>query len=136
MMSESTARAKVSFGNIAFDCKEPVALAQFYAGLLGGEVDADPDGDWVSLHWDGPDLAFQHAPNHEPARWEKGELQAHIDFLVADIEASHAQVLELGGRAVDPTTEPELGNERGFRVYADPAGHLFCLCRPSPDAWR
>ena len=135
-MSESTAGTKVSFGNIAFDCQEPVELARFYAGLLGGEVDADPEGDWVSLHWDGPDLAFQHAPDHQPPSWTDGELQAHIDFLVEDIQAAHDRVVELGGRPVDPTEAPQPGQERGFRVYADPAGHLFCLCRPSPDAWR
>ncbi|HET8594299.1 MAG TPA: VOC family protein [Intrasporangium sp.] len=135
-MSEATSGAKPSFGNIAFDCQEPEKLADFYAGLLGGEVDADPEGDWVSMHWDGPDLAFQHAPGHQPPSWEDGELQAHLDFLVEDIESAHARVLELGGRALDPTTEPRRGEERGFRVYADPAGHLFCLCRPGPDSWR
>ncbi|WP_347352121.1 VOC family protein [Intrasporangium sp.] len=127
---------KVSFGNIAFDCPEPVQLAGFYAGLLGGEVDADPEGDWVSLHWDGPDLVFQHAPGHEPPQWHEGEQQAHIDFVVEDVRTAHARIIALGGRALDPTTDPQPGRESGFRVYADPAGHPFCLCRPGPRAWR
>ncbi len=33
-------------------------------------------------------------------------------------------MLELGARPLD--TEDRT---RGFRVYADPAGHPFCLCR-------
>ncbi|MDN5795027.1 MAG: VOC family protein [Intrasporangium sp.] len=135
-MSEPTSGAKLSFGNIAFDCRDPVGLAGFYAGLLGGEIDADTEGDWVSLHWDGPDLAFQHAPDHEPPQWHGGGQQAHIDFMVADVRGAHTRILELGGRALDPTTDPRPGHEGGFRIYADPAGHPFCLCRPSPDAWR
>jgi hypothetical protein len=44
----------------------------------------------------------------------------HLDIRVADIEAAEAQVLALGATRL-PSTEP------GFRVYADPAGHPFCL---------
>ena len=45
------------------------------------------------------------------------------------------QQTPLGGTALDPVEPPEAGPERGFRVYADPAGHPFCLLRPTPDAW-
>lgn len=135
-MNETNTGLRVSFGNIAFDCREPDAMARFYAGLLGGQIDPDPEGDWVTVHWDGPDLAFQLAPDHESPRWPEGEQQAHIDFTVADIRAAHARVLELGGRALDPPSDPQPGDDRGFRVYADPAGHPFCLCRPDAEAWR
>ena len=46
--------------------------------------------------------------------------QFHLDIRVADIDAAEAQVLALGAARL-PSTEP------GFRVYADPAGHPFCL---------
>ena len=36
---------------------------------------------------------------------------------------------------LDPVEAPEPKPERGFRVYADPAGPPFCLCRPTRDAW-
>ncbi|HEY7361132.1 MAG TPA: VOC family protein [Streptosporangiaceae bacterium] len=39
---------------------------------------------------------------------------------MADIDAAEAQVLALGATRL-PSAEP------GFRVYADPAGHPFCL---------
>jgi hypothetical protein len=46
--------------------------------------------------------------------------QVHLDIHVADIAAAEAKVLALGATRL-PSTEP------GFRVYADPAGHPFCL---------
>jgi hypothetical protein len=36
------------------------------------------------------------------------------------IAAAHDRALELGARHLD--------TQRTFRVYADPAGHPFCLC--------
>jgi hypothetical protein len=35
-------------------------------------------------------------------------------------------VLALGARPLDVN---DLKGKRDFRVYADPAGHPFCLCR-------
>ena len=47
----------------------------------------------------------------------------HLDITVRDIAEAEAQVLALGATRL-PGTEP------GFRVYADPAGHPFCLGWP------
>nr|WP_285801955.1 VOC family protein [Streptomyces sp. McG2] len=47
----------------------------------------------------------------------------HIGLTVPDLEAAESQVLALGARPLD--TRPD----RSFRVYADPSGHPFCLCR-------
>jgi hypothetical protein len=44
----------------------------------------------------------------------------HLDITVQDIDEAEVQVLALGATRL-PSTEP------GFRVYADPAGHPFCL---------
>lgn len=125
--------ATITFGVAAFDCPDPAALSQFYADLLGGT--AHVDDDWAEVVWDGPTLAFQLAPNHEDPHWPSGQQQAHLDFVVEDIATAHRRVLELGGRAVEPTGEPQPAPEQGFRVYTDPAGHPFCLCRPNPQAW-
>ncbi len=124
-----------TFGSVAFDCADPGGVARFYAELLGGTVETDPDGDWFTVHWAGPDLATQLAPGHESPRWPDGQQQAHLDLKIVDIAAAHDRVLELGGTALDPVEAPQPRPERGFRVYADPAGHPFCLCRPTPDAW-
>ena len=44
-------------------------------------------------------------------------------MTVADLDAAEQEVLALGAKALD--TEDRA---RSFRVYADPAGHPFCLC--------
>ena len=48
--------------------------------------------------------------------------QAHLDLIVDDLDAGEARALELGATRLD-------GGGQTFRVYADPAGHPFCLCR-------
>jgi predicted enzyme related to lactoylglutathione lyase len=125
----------VTFDCVALDCADPAGVAQFYADLLGGTVQGDDEGDWFDIVWDGPRIATQLAPNHESPDWPRGQQQSHLDFVVADIAAAHERVLALGGAALDPIDPPQPSPERGFRVYADPAGHPFCLCRPSKEAW-
>jgi predicted enzyme related to lactoylglutathione lyase len=129
--------AKVTFDCVALDCADPEGVARFYADLLGGTVqgEGDDDGDWFDVLWDGPRISTQLAPNHESPDWPRGQQQVHLDFVVADIAAAHERVLELGGTALDPVEPPQPSPQRGFRVYADPAGHPFCLCRPTKDAW-
>jgi catechol 2,3-dioxygenase-like lactoylglutathione lyase family enzyme len=121
---------------LVLDCPEPRKSADFYADLLGYRV-AYADDEWVTVTGPGPMLAFQLAPDHVAPTWPDNSVpqQMHLDFFVADIAAAHQRVLDLGGRAVDPTDPPSPSPERGFRVYADPAGHTFCLCRPSKTSW-
>jgi predicted enzyme related to lactoylglutathione lyase len=125
------------FQTLAFDCADPHAVASFYADLLGYSLSPDSEDDWVVVTGPGPQLSFQLAPDHVPPTWPANDVpqQAHIDFFVTDIAAAHERVLELGGRALDPVEPPVSPPPRGYRVYADPAGHPFCLCRPSRDAW-
>jgi predicted enzyme related to lactoylglutathione lyase len=56
-------------------------------------------------------------------RWpDPGRSQhEHLDIRVDDIEAGQEAVLRLGARVL----QGEQGT--GFRVFADPAGHPFCL---------
>ena len=125
----------VTFESFALDCADPQGVARFYADLLGGTVEGEAGDDWFTVTWAGPNICTQLAPNHESPDWPRGHQQAHIDFAVVDIAAAHERVLELGGTALDPVEPPRPAPERGFRVYADPAGHPFCLCRPTRDAW-
>ncbi len=133
--SSLPADQRIGWDCVALDCADAAGVAQFYADLLGGRVDADPDGDWFNVLWDGPRIATQVAPGHTSPDWPRGQQQAHLDFVVVDIAAAHERVLALGGTALDPVEPPQPSPERGFRVYADPAGHPFCLCRPTEDAW-
>ena len=83
------------------------------------------DEDWVVIapSPDSPRLAFQEAQNLRQSEWPNPDRpqQFHLDLMVEDIDHADEQVLKLGAKRLD-------GEGEGFRVYADPAGHPFCLC--------
>jgi catechol-2,3-dioxygenase len=110
--------------SVVLDCREPRALADFYAGVLGGDVDPEDETFVVLTEPSGRRLAFQRAPEHEPPQFPdpRGSQQFHLDIRVDDVDAAERQVLELGATRV--TDAPD---EDDFRVYRDPAGHTFCL---------
>jgi catechol 2,3-dioxygenase-like lactoylglutathione lyase family enzyme len=112
-------------GTVVLDCPDPKALATFYAALLGGDVDASDEG-WVDLTREGGTaLSFQRAPGLREPRWPDPQRpqQFHLDVRVADLDTAQEQVLALGARLLD-----DGDGKRGWRVFADPAGHPFCLC--------
>ena len=116
--------ALAELGVVVLDCPDPRALAGFYAEVLGGSVEGDDD--WVDLRLpDGRSLAFQAAPGHTPPAWPAPEhsQQFHLDLTVDDLDAAERGVLALGAKPLDAEDR-----SRGWRVYADPAGHPFCLC--------
>ncbi|GAA1148928.1 VOC family protein [Streptomyces hebeiensis] len=120
--------AIATYSLVALDCPDPPALARFYADVLGGEVKKYDDV-WYDLYLPGgARIAFQLAPDHRPPNWPDAahdSQQLHLDLDVTDIEAAQEQVLALGATPLDLDDD---GGRRGFRVYADPAGHPFCLC--------
>lgn len=117
--------AIATLGTVVLDCADPRALAAFYAEILGAR--AEPDGDdWIFLTgYEGTPLAFQAAPGHTAPEWPSpgSSQQFHLDLTVEDLDAAEARVLALGAKPLDADDR-----SRGFRVYADPAGHPFCLC--------
>ena len=122
----------ISLGAVVLDCPDPLALAEFYRAVLGGEVQPS-SADWVNLVVDGRTLAFQRAANHQPPSWPDGvPQQFHLDLEVTEYAGPHALVISLGATALDPVEPPgdpgPQASERTWRVYADPAGHPFCLC--------
>jgi hypothetical protein len=110
---------------VVFDAAELEAESAFWAGVLGGTV--DPEDDWHMVFVDGaPRVGIQLAPDHVRPQWPDGApQQIHLDLWVEDPEAAHDHVMSLGATVLK---EPELGGPDLFRVYADPAGHPFCLC--------
>ncbi|MEV5437965.1 VOC family protein [Streptomyces sp. NPDC052682] len=117
--------ALAELGVVVLDCPDPRALAGFYAEVLGGTVEGE--GDWVDLKVPGgPALAFQRAEGHTPPEWpraDRNSQQFHLDLTVEDLDAAERGVLALGAKPLDADDR-----SRTFRVYADPAGHPFCLC--------
>ncbi|GII99703.1 hypothetical protein CLV28_1166 [Sediminihabitans luteus] len=107
------------------DAPDLPAESRFWAGLLGGTVAAEDD--WHTVLVDGsPRIAFQLAPDLVPPDWPDGApQQAHVDLYVDDPAAAHDEALALGARLLQAA---DTSTPRGFQVYADPAGHPFCLC--------
>jgi catechol 2,3-dioxygenase-like lactoylglutathione lyase family enzyme len=105
--------------HLIVDCPDPAALAAFYAPLLGLSVTYVSD-DFVVVSRDetSSGVAFQRAPGHRPPPWPdpQSPQQMHLDVMVDDVAAAGQEVLALGARKLP-----------GEGVYADPAGHPFCL---------
>lgn len=109
-----------------FDAADLHAESSFWAGMLDGKVIAEDD--WHSLLIDGQwRFGFQLAPNHVPPEWPNGaqQQQIHLDLHVEDLQVAHQKAMSLGARLLKAADD--LDAEEGFQVYADPAGHPFCL---------
>jgi catechol 2,3-dioxygenase-like lactoylglutathione lyase family enzyme len=106
------------------DCPDPRSLGRFYAEMLGMRVNEDEE-DWVVIGRDvgWRELAFQRVPHFVPPRWPDARhpQQMHLDIRVTDVDDAERAVLALGARRLPATYESN------FRVFADPAGHPFCL---------
>lgn len=131
------------------DCTDARELAEFYRQLLGLRYRAgdeppapgepDPRGrDWLVLKDAmGRRLAFQQVPELPEATWPDGPRpqQLHLDlavYTVADLDVQHERALRLGARLRhDRSDDPD----EPLRVYADPAGHPFCIFVASPPAF-
>jgi catechol 2,3-dioxygenase-like lactoylglutathione lyase family enzyme len=108
---------------VVIDSVDPQSLAAFYAELLG-MILVRHEPDWVVIG-DAParpGVAFKRVTELAPATWPSGERPQyrHFDVGVTDLDEAEKQVLALGARRLG-------GGGATFRVYADPAGHPFCL---------
>ena len=109
--------------HVVIDCADPAGLAAFYSALLGLPVTySSADFVVVADSNRASGLAFQRAPGHRPPTWpdEAVPQQIHFDVLVDDVSDATRRVLEIGGRALPSP-------DRDGHVFADPAGHPFCL---------
>ncbi|KUL31219.1 VOC family protein [Actinoplanes awajinensis] len=127
--------------SIVLDTPDARGLAEFYRQLLGltyrpGDeppAASEPDvngADWLVLVGDGGvRLAFQQEPKLKPTTWPDPEVpqQLHLDTTVPSVEEldrQHERALSLGATLrSDRSHDPE----EPLRVYADPAGHTFCI---------
>jgi catechol 2,3-dioxygenase-like lactoylglutathione lyase family enzyme len=107
--------------HVIVDCPDPAALAEFYSELVGLPVTYRSD-DFVVIAVNDrtSGIAFQLAPDHLPPAWPDPARpqQFHLDVMVDDLDTADAQVVQQGAT--------RLPSETG-RIYADPAGHPFCL---------
>ncbi|MFB9465930.1 VOC family protein [Streptomyces cinereospinus] len=123
----------VTAGVIVLDCAEPEKLAVFYKELMAAE-ETDATANRVEIRSpDGTRMAFRRDVNATPPSWPRPEnsLQAHLEFVVPDLDEAERRIVSLGGRPVDTKDSAGPFEERG---YADPAGHSFTLRRALPTA--
>jgi catechol 2,3-dioxygenase-like lactoylglutathione lyase family enzyme len=128
--------------SVVLDTTDPRTLAEFYRQLLGYDYRAgdelpppgEPDpraSDWLVLVAPAgrARVAFQHVANLTRSTWPGGAVpqQLHLDLSVAsvgELASQHARALSLGATLLedrfDDPVEP-------LYVYADPAGHPFCI---------
>jgi hypothetical protein len=133
------------FRQVVLDCISPRALAEFYRELLGLQYRpgdetppaGEPDSlDWLVLRGGGTRIAFQEVPELTETTWPDNTVpqQLHLDLTVPTVEeldAQHERALALGARLrYDRSADPE----EPLRVYADPAGHPFCIFVAPPPA--
>ncbi|MTD13979.1 VOC family protein [Nakamurella sp. YIM 132087] len=139
----------VHWRQVVLDTTDPRGLAEFYRQLLEYEYragdeppapgDPDPHGeDWLVLRKPGADMgiAFQKVDALPVPTWPEDGVpqQLHLDLTVAttaELEAEHDRVLGMGAHLrYDRFDDPE----EPLRVYADPAGHPFCIFVAEPPA--
>jgi hypothetical protein len=127
---------------VVLDTTDARTLAEFYRRLLGMSYrpgdeppaagQPDPRGrDWLVLRSGdgGAGLAFQQVDVLPAVTWPNGPIpqQLHLDMSVpdsAELSRQHDRATTLGARLLlDRFDDPD----EPLRVYADPAGHPFCI---------
>ncbi|MGA7206534.1 MAG: VOC family protein [Specibacter sp.] len=107
--------------HVILDCPDPRALAVFYSRLLGQPITYD-SADFVVVAENDttPGLGFQLSPGHRAPTWPRPGVpqQMHLDIMVEDVAEATPRVLSIGASKLD-----------GDGVFADPAGHPFCLVK-------
>lgn len=131
-----------TIAQVVLDGTDPRRLAEFYRELFGlryreGDEsplpgEPDPKGeDWLVLRGrdGGVQLAFQKVAELPRSTWPDNRVpqQLHLDTTVPteeDLEAVHARAQALGATMLlDRSDDPE----EPLYVFADPAGHPFCV---------
>ena len=109
--------------HLVVDCPDLEASATFWSAVLGQPITYRSPDFWVVARDDRTSgLGFQLAPELPRPTWPGPAVpqQLHLDVMVDDLETARREVAALGARHLDGD------------VYADPAGHPFCLIpRPS-----
>ena len=111
---------------LTWECADPRTLAAFWQAVLG-LAGATGDDDSMTLIWEPVGrLTFHRVDGYDPPAWpgRGGEQQAHLDLLVDDLAEACVRVESAGARPLTDVRDP---GPKAWRIYADPAGHPFCL---------
>jgi predicted enzyme related to lactoylglutathione lyase len=118
---------KINHEVVVFDAADLHAVSGFWAGVLGGVVEAEDDWHMVMVGGK-PRVGVQLVPNHARPEWPDGvqQQQIHLDLWVDDIDEAHETVMSLGAELLQSAGGTHAADT--FQVCADPAGHPFCPC--------
>ncbi len=121
--------AVARLASTSLDCADPVALADFWAALLGGEVAFSSD-EFCAVRTDNGWIAAVKVADYRPPTWPSAEVpkQIHLDLATSDLQAAEAEALRLGARKAADQPAPDR-----WRVFFDPAGHPFCFTTQIPE---
>ena len=113
----------IRLGSVAVNCPDAPALAAFYAEITGGSIIFEVPA-WATVDGPGGRMDFQTVADHVPPTWPDPTVpvQMHLDLIVDDLAATEARVLAAGATRYD-----DQPNAEHCLVFADPAGHPFCL---------
>ncbi|GAA2141361.1 VOC family protein [Glycomyces algeriensis] len=126
---------RLTLNAITIGAPDPLALADFYARLLGRTVTTasepapgePPEAGWAQIASDGPGFALNFEYERRwrapvwPAEPDRPFATQHLDVQVDDLDAAVAHAVAQGATLAE--TQPQ----SDVRVLFDPAGHPFCL---------
>src|SRR5262245_57760391 len=111
---------------LSVDAHDPDRLANFWGGVLGWDIAADPEDGSAILPTD--DTGFRIRFLRTQAQ-KTGPNRMHFHLTSTSLEDQQqtvARSLGLGGRHIDVGQRPE----EGHIVLADPEGNEFCVIEP------
>lgn len=112
----------IRLAGVTVNAPDALELARFYAEVTGGV--AQGSSHWATVTGPRGDIGFQQVLGYQPPTWPGREvpMQMHLDFCVDDLTSTEARVLAAGATRFE--FQPDSDH---CLVYADPAGHPFCL---------
>ena len=119
-------RSKTDWWGVVLEAPDGVALASFYASVLGWPiVKQEQDEAAIAVPGTSSYLAFESKPDYVPPVWPtadgRQQMMMHLDVAVDDLAAAVAEAVELGATLAGYQPQEDV------RVLLDPAGHPFCL---------
>ena len=108
--------------NVSFDAADALALAAFWAAVLGSDVDEDSTADKAFVEaagWGGPSIWFTRVPEAKSAK-----NRMHFDLRAPGTMEAEVARLETLGAVV-------LRRDEDLTAMRDPEGNEFCV-EPGP----
>ena len=122
-----TASVSLTVAALSIDCADPVALADFWAQVLGRPVNPGATPEYAAIDAtdpaSGPKMTFHKDPEPQPVK-NRLRLALRTDRF----EAESLRLVGLGATSLGDYEKPSLR----WTTFADPAGNGFDLVTSQP----